>query len=183
MAAITAGEILTKFSVAAAAGNTTAGSAATSLGDQISTTQWTGGALNDLFDDISGDENAASESEYRCIFIHNTNANNIYENVVVWISAEVGGGANVSIGVDTTAASTLASGSTQALTVADENTAPGGVTFTSPTTKATGIVIGNLAVAAGTCVRAFWIKRTATNSSALSADGVTLSIAGDTGNL
>jgi hypothetical protein len=180
MAAIVAGDILTKFSVSAAAGNTTAGTAATSLGDQISTTQWTGGALNDLFDDISGDENAASEAEYRCIFIHNSNANNIYENCVVWISSEVGGGANVAIGVDTTVASAIGSASAQALTVANEDTAPGGVTFTSPTTKATGIVMGNIGT--GQC-RAFWIRRTATNSAALSADGVTLSIAGDTGSL
>lgn len=180
MAAIVAGDILTKYSVAAAAGNTTSGTAATSLGDQISTTQWTGGTLNDLFDDITGDENAASESEYRCIFVHNTNGANTYENCVVWISAEVGGGANIAIGADTTAASAVASGSTQALTVANENTAPAGVTFTSPTTKGAGVSLGNIPVGQ---VKAFWIRRTATNSAALTGDGVTLSISGDTGSL
>ena len=59
--AITATDILFKFSVVAAAGNTTAGTAATSLGDQISTTQITDATLNNLFDDVSGDENAASD--------------------------------------------------------------------------------------------------------------------------
>ena len=181
MAAIVAGDILTKYSTTAgAAGNSTAGTAAGSLGKYVSTTQWTGGALNDLFDDISGDENAASESEYRCIFVHNANAANVYENVVVWLSAEVGGGANVTIGADTTAASALANASAQALTIANEDTAPGGVTFTGPTTKATGISLGNIGIGQ---VKAFWIKRTATNSAALSADGVTFSIAGDTGSL
>ena len=180
MAAIVAGDILTKYSVSAAAGNTTSSGAATSLGDQISTTQWTGGALNDLFDDITGDENAASEAEYRCIFVHNTNTANTYENVVVWISAEVGGGANIAIGADTTATSALGSASAQAVTIANEDTAPGGITFTSPTTKGTGISLGNIPA---TQVKAFWIRRTATNSVALSADGVTFSIAGDTGSL
>jgi len=181
MAAIVAGDILTKYSVlTGSAGNSVAGTAAGSLGKYISTTQWTGGALNDLFDDITGDENAASEAEYRCIFVHNANAANVYENVVVWISAEVGGGANVAIGADSTAASALANASAQALQVADENTAPSGPTFTSPTTKATGISLGNIGIGQ---VKAFWIRRTATNSAALSADGVTFSIAGDTGSL
>lgn len=181
MAAIVAGDILTKFSVlTGSAGNSTGGTAAGSLGKYISTTQWTGGALNDLFDDISGDENAASESEYRCIFVHNSNTANVYENVVVWISAETAGGANISIGPDTTAASAIGSASAQAVQVANEDTAPGGITFTSPTTKATGISLGNIGIAQ---CKAFWIKRTATNSSALSADGMTLSIAGDTGSL
>jgi hypothetical protein len=181
MTAIVAGEILTKYSVlTGSAGNSTAGTAAGSLGKYLSTSAWAGGALNDLFDDITGDENAASEAEYRCIFVHNSNTSNIYENVVIWISAEVGGGANVAIGPDTTAASAIGSASAQAVQVADENSAPGGITFTSPTTKATGIVMGNIGI--GQC-KAFWIRRTATNSAALSADGVTFSIAGDTGSL
>jgi hypothetical protein len=181
MTAIVAGDILTKYSVTTgSAGNSTAGTANTSLGKYISTTQWTGGSLNDLFDDISGDENAASEAEYRCIFVHNTNTANVYENAVVWISAETAGGANISIGADTTAASAIGSASAQAVTVANEDTAPGGITFTSPTTKGTGISLGNIPTSQ---CKAFWVRRTATNSSALSADGMTLSIAGDTGSL
>jgi hypothetical protein len=82
MAAITSGEILFKYSVAAAAGNTTASSANASLGDQISTTAWAGGSLNDLFDDISGAENAASTVDYRGIFVHNSNSANVLENPV-----------------------------------------------------------------------------------------------------
>lgn len=180
MSAIVAGEILFKFSVAAAAGNTTAGTAATSLGDQISTTAWAGGVANDLYDDISGAENAASTVDYRCIFVHNSNASNALENAVVYLSAEVAGGASIAVGADTTAASVIASGSTQALTVANETTAPAGVTFSSPTTVGAGVALGN--IPAGQC-KAFWIRRTAANSAALSADGVTIAVAGDTGSL
>jgi hypothetical protein len=175
--AITATDILYKFSVAAAAGNTTAGTAATSLGDQISTTQITDATLNNLFDDVSGDENAASEAEYRCYFVHNAHGSLTWQNVVVWLSAEVGGGANAAISVDTTGITVLGSGSAQAKTVADENTAPSAQTFSSPTTKGTGLAIGS--IPAGS-VAAIWVRRTATNSAALNNDGVTIRCEGDT---
>lgn len=181
MTAIVAGDILLKRSVSAAAGNTTAqADPNASLGDQISTTQWTGGSVNDLFDDVSSAENAASDVEYRCIFVHNNNGANTFENVVAYLSAEVAGGASIAIGVDPTAASAIGSGSAQAVTVANENTAPAGVTFTAPTTLGTGIALGNIPV--GQC-RAFWIRRTAANTAALSGDGVTIAVAGDTGSL
>jgi hypothetical protein len=184
MAAITAGEILLKYSVkTGSAGNTTAGTAAGSLGTYISTTQWAGGAANDLFPDISGASNAASEATYRCIMVHNSNASNALQNAVVYISSEVAGGANIALAADTTAASAIGSASAQALTATTE-TAPGagvtGLTFSSPTTVGAGVSLGN--IPAG-FTKPFWIRRTATNSAALSGDGVTISVSGDTGSL
>jgi len=177
--AITATDILFKLSVVADAGNTTAGTPATSLGDQISTTQITDAQLNNLFDDVSGDENAASDVEYRCIFVHNAHATLTWQTVVVWLSAEVSGGANAAIAIDDLAASAIGAAVAQADVIADENTAPGtGVgTFSSPTTKATGLSVGN--IAAGYC-RAIWVKRSAANSTALDSDGVTIRCEGDT---
>lgn len=180
MAAIISGEILFKYSVAAAAGNTTAGSAATSLGDQISITPWNGGSPNDLFDDITGAENAASVVDYRCIFVHNSNTANALENAVVYLSAEVPSGASIAVGADTTPASVLGASSAQALTVANETTAPAGVAFSSPTSAGAGVALGN--IPAGQ-VKAFWVRRTAANSGALSNDGVTIAVTGDTGSL
>lgn len=180
MSAITTAEVLWKFSVAAAAGNTTPGTAPTSLGDQISTTAWAGSVLNDLFDDVSGAENAASTVDYRCIFIHNSNASNPLEVPVAYLSAEVGGGAAIAIGVDPTAASVIASGSAQAVVVGNETTAPAGVAFSSPTTVGAGIALGN--IPAGQC-KAIWIRRSAANTVALSGDGVTIAVTGDTGSL
>jgi hypothetical protein len=175
--AITATDILYKFSVAAAAGDTTAGTAATSLGDQISTTQLTDASLHNLFDVITGTENAASEAEYRCYFVHNNHATLSWENVVVWLSAEVAGGAAAAISVDTTGITAKGSASAQAKTVADENTAPATQTFTSPTTKATGLSIGT--IPAGS-VAAIWVRRTAANTAAVNNDGVTIRCEGDT---
>lgn len=175
--AITATDILFKFSVSAAAGDTTAGTAATSLGDQLSTTQITDATLHNLFDVVSGDENTASEAEYRCIFVHNNHATLVWENVVVWLSAEVAGGAIASISLDTTGVTAKGSASAQAKTIADENTAPATQTFTAPTTKGTGLAIGN--IAAGSCA-GIWIRRTAGNTAAVDNDGVTIRCEGDT---
>lgn len=181
MAAITSGEILFKYSVSAAAGNTTAGTAATSLGDQISTTAWAGGVANDLYDDVSGAENVAMAPEYRCIFVHNSNAANALQNAVVYLSAEVALGANIAIAVDNIAVSALGSASAQAAVIASETTTPTGVgTFSSPTTAGAGLSLGS--IPAGS-VKAFWIRRTPTNSAALSGDGVTIAVTGDTGSL
>ncbi len=148
-----------------------------SLGKYISTTEITDATLNNLFDDISGDENAASTVDYRCLFIHNSHGSLTLTSPKVWISAEVSGGAAIAIGIDTTAQSLIGSASAQALTVANETTAPVGVSFSSPTSKAAGLSLGDLP--AGRC-RAVWVRRTSSNTSPVDADGATLSVSGDT---
>ena len=181
MAAITPAEIVLRYSTTAGtAGNTTAGTPAGSLGKYASTTPWAGGAANDLFDDISAADNAASVVDYRCVLVHNTNAANALQAAVAYLSAETAGGANIAIGVDPTAASAAGASAAQALTIASETTAPAGVAFSSPTTAAGGITLGN--IPAGS-VRAIWVRRTATNSAPMSVDGVTIAIAGETGAL
>lgn len=174
---IAAADILYKFSVTTGPGNSTAGTASTSLGEFISTTQITDASLHNLFDVITGTENAASDVEYRCFFVHNNHATLTWEGVVVWLSAEVAGGASAAISVDTTAASAVGSATAQAKEVADESTAPTSQTFTAPTTKATGLSIGNLTAGQ---VRAIWVRRTAANTSAVDSDGATIRCEGDT---
>lgn len=178
MAAIIASEILSKLSITTgAAGNAATSTAAGSLGKYISTSTIPDATLNALFDDISGAENAASTVDYRCIFIHNSNAANALQNAVIWLSAEVAGGASIAIGVDPTAASAIGSASAQAVQIANETTAPAGVTFTAPTTAGTGLSLGS--IPSGSC-KAVWFRRTAANSAALNNDGVTWSVQGDT---
>jgi hypothetical protein len=161
-----------------AAGNSTAGTPGGSLGKYISTTQLSGTALNNLWDDVSGDENAASEAEYRCIFVLNNHATLTLLSPVVWIFAETAGGASVALSVDTTVASAKGSASAQAKQVVDENTAPASQTFvTTPISKATGLALGDLPAGQ---VRGIWIRRTAANSAALDNDGYTLRVEGDT---
>lgn len=177
--AISSSDILLKLSTTAgSAGNSQAQSDVNaSLGKYISTTQITDNSLHNLFDVVSGSENAASDVEYRCIFIHNSHATLTYYGAVVYLSSEVSGGASIAIGLDTTASSGVGSSSAQALTIADESTAPTGVSFSSPTTAGAGLSIGDLAAGS---VKAIWVRRTCANTSAKDNDGVTLAFSGDT---
>lgn len=176
---ISSSDIKIKLSTTSgSAGNSISqGNVNNSLGKYISTTEITDNTINNLFDNVSGDENAASTIDYRCLFIHNSHASLTYYSAVVWLSSEVSGGASISIGVDTTTASAIDSSSAQAVLIANETTAPTGASFSAPTSKATGISIGD--IPSGQC-RAFWIKRTSSNSAAKTNDGVTISYSGDT---
>lgn len=172
---LAAGDFDFRFSVAAAAGGTTASTGATSLGDQVSTTPWADGGV--LFDAITGAENVAGTVDYRCVFLRNGHATLTMLATTVYIASEVAGGASVAIALDNIAASATGSGSPQAAAIATDTTAPTGVgTFSAPTTAATGLVIGDLAPGQ---VKAIWIRRTAANSVAIDADGFTLGAACD----
>lgn len=172
-------DVLYKLSVTTgSAGNTTAqGNVNSSLGKYISTTQLTDNVLNNLFEDISGDENAASTVDYRCVFIHNAHASLSLTSTFLWISSEVALGASIAIGLDPAGATAVGSAPVQATTIANELAIPAGVSFSSPTSKGVGLNIGTLA--AGQCI-AFWIRRTAINNAALNNDGATFSVEGDT---
>lgn len=182
MSAIVGSDIVTRYTTTSgAAGDSTAGTAGGSLGKYASTTAWAGGSLNDLFDDISGAENAASTVDYRGNAVLNNNASNVFENPVIYISAETAGGASMALAVDGTAASAKGGASAQMASIANETTAPTGTGgFSAPTTLGAGLALSNIAVG---FVKGIWFRRTAANSAALSADGFTLTIAGDTGSL
>jgi hypothetical protein len=171
--AIVGSDIVKRYSVAAAAGDTTAGAAATSLGDQISTTAITDNAFNTIFPDVTGDEAAAGVVKYRCVFILNNHATLTLTGPEVSLQSQAAGGATIAIGVDTTAVSAKGSGSAQALTVANENTAPSGVTFgTGP------VALGDLAPGQ---VKAVWIRQTVTaGATGLASDDLVLLVDGDT---
>lgn len=176
--AIAATDILLMLSTTAgAAGNANAqANPNLSLGKYVSTTQL-GTALNSLFDDISGTENSANTVDYRCVFVLNNHASLTALSCSLYLSSEVAGGASVSLGVDPTAASAKAAAAAQALTIANETTAPAGVTFSAPTTDGAGIALGDLAPGQ---VRAIWVRRTAANSAAVTGDGATIGVGFDT---
>lgn len=183
MAAIVAGDIkFHKSVVTGAAGNSVANNVnGTYNGKYASTTLWAGGAANDLFDDITGAQNAASQVDYAGLPIENSNAANDWVTPVVYVSAETAGGANLAIGVDPTASLAVGSASAQMVTIANNTTAPAGVTFSTPTTVGTGLALGT--INKGGFVKGLWLRRTATNSAALSNDGATITVQGDTGSL
>lgn len=178
--AITTTDLVYRLSVkTGAAGDSTSSTPADSLGKYVATTVMDLVAtLNNLFDDVAGDEAAAGDVEYRCIFILNNHASLVLQGAKVWLSDEVAGGAAVAIGLDPAGVTAKGSASAQAAEIATESDAPAGVSFSSPTDKASGLSIGD--IAAGS-VAAIWVRRTvAALTSAQSNDGATLRVEGDT---
>jgi hypothetical protein len=189
MTAIVSTDILFKLSApGAASGNSTSGSAGNSWGNYISTTQISNTPLDNLFTDITGAENAASQVDYACVFIHNnTSSGNSMLNTVAWLplSLFVSGGANVALAADTFSASAIGTSSQQAVKITANTNAPAGVSgWVSPTNTApsypsytNGIQLGT--IAPGYCI-AVWIRRTATNSAPVNNDGFTIEVDLDT---
>lgn len=150
----------------------------TSRGRHVSTTTLPDGGLNNLFPDITGDENAAGNVDYQCVFVHNAHASLTLKSAKVWMASEVAGGAQAALAVDNIAATQLGANVTQAAEISTKDVAPVGVSgFSTATTKGAALALGDLAP--GT-VRAIWIRRTATNSGATANDGVTIRVEGDT---
>lgn len=172
--AIVAADIKKRFSVSAAAGDTTAGTAATSLGDQISTTDITDATLNNLFDDVSGAEAAAGMIDYRCIFILNNHATLTLQGATITILSQTALGGLIDIALDNIAVSAKGSGSAQAAVIGAETTTPSGV----GSFGAGPLSIGDMAPGQ---VKGVWLRRTVTAGAAgLNPDGVILRVTGDT---
>lgn len=166
-------DMLLKYSVAAAAGDTTTSTAANSLGDQVATNGPATSGANTWFDDVPASEATAGDVEYRCLFVHNNHATDTAVNVQVSVQSEVSGGASLDIALDNIAISAKGSASAQAATIANENTAPSGVgTFGKGP-----LTIGDMAAGQ---VKAVWLRRTVTAATgAITGDGGTIRIAGE----
>ena len=123
-----------------------------------------------LFDDVTSAESAAGDTEYRCIYVHNANGALTMQNAVLWITANTTAN-RIAVGVGSSAIN----GTEQ--TVADENTAPTGVTFNQPTTKGAAIALGNIPPGQH---RAVWMRRAITAASAASNDTYSLRVECDT---
>ena len=140
-----------------------------SWGGFCSTTPWSTTPLDNLFEDITGPENAAGQIDYACVFIwNNTMSGNSMLDTVAWLptgSLAPGGGATLGIAVDPTAATVaVGTSSPQALSISGPTVQPSGLTvWAAPSsTNAGGVSVGT--IPAG-YVRAVWVQRTATNSS------------------
>lgn len=144
---------------------------AASLGGAISTTEVNPATL---FDTVDSAEAASGDVEYRCIYIKNTNGTDTLLAAAAWISSNTPSADTVlDIGLGTSAID----GTEQ--TVANESTAPAGVTFSAPSTKATGLSIGDMTAGQH---KSLWIRRTVSAAaSAYNNDGATINAGGDTG--
>lgn len=117
-------------------------------------------ALDGLFDQTAAAEAAAGDIEYRCIYIHNAYANSV-ANAKVYIGSNTPSPTTtIAIGLGTAAVN----GTEQ--TIANEDTAPVGVTFSEPATQGAGIVVPTLPT--GQHV-ALWLRRTINTATAATA--------------
>lgn len=150
-----------------------------SLGKYVSTTELVTATGNNLFDNVTGAENAASAVEYRCLFVHNSHGTLSLENAAVYISSQVADGTSLAIAIDDIAASAIGSSSAQAFEAATETTNPeaGVGAFSAPSSPGAALSLGT--IPAGFC-KALWIRRTAANTGAVDDDGGTLVFFGDT---
>lgn len=125
---------------------------------------------NSIFDDVSGAEETAGDTEYRCVYVRNVGTVDA-QSVKVWLTDTAD--------ADTTIAIALAGEGLNgtAETVANENTAPVGESFSTPTTEGAGLSMGTIPASQH---YALWIRRTVTAGAGASADQFTLSAAFDT---
>jgi hypothetical protein len=148
------------------------GSPASSIGGSPSSTEITGGTHN-LFDLVSSSEASIGDTEYRMIYVGNTNVSSLtLQNAVIWISADTTGApSDVEIGV-------APAGTTHSI-LANENASPTAQGFTATaTSEGTALSLGNIAANG---YRAVWVKRIVPpGAAAATGTGVTFTVKGDT---
>jgi hypothetical protein len=128
-----------------------------SLGGVISSVQFTDNTLDKLFASVGPAEALAGSVKYRALSFKNTSALTAYA-------------ASIHISEETTAAGTtvaLAYDSTGTQSIVNEDTAPAGLSFTTPLSLATAIALGDVAAAG---VARIWFRRTVTAGAAAAAD-------------
>ena len=128
-----------------------------SLGGTTSSVLLTDATLNNLFASVTPAEAIAGSVKYRALTFKNTSAFTAYAAAIFIAQETTAAGTTVAIAYDATG--------TQS--VVNENTAPTGVSFTTPLSLATAIALGDVAAAAA---RRVWFRRTVTAGAAQAAD-------------
>lgn len=131
-----------------------------------------GETLNDLFDQVSGDESAAGDIEYRLVYIENNHGTLIAQNPKVWIESQTTSpDTSIAIGIGAAGLNGVESA------IGDEDSAPAGVSFSTPANKAAGLTIPNMP--AGQHIP-LWIRRTVNaGASAINNDASQIDFACD----
>lgn len=164
---IVSGDIQVRYS--GGAGNS---NPAASLGGAISSTAIADATVGNLFPEINEDQTASGITIYRCFYFRNAHGTLEWKNVKQWIHANTPS-------PDTTIAIAFGSSGINGTeqTIADQVTAPTGVTFGSPSDKATGQTVGN--VPAGHHF-AVWVRLTVDPGASAYDDSATIRAGGGT---
>lgn len=145
-----------------------------SLGGIKSATSIIDATIHNLFDIVSSAESSAGDTEYRCFYVHNAHASLVSQATKVWIQTNTPStSTTVEIGLGAAAINA------DEAAVANESTAPAGVTFVATAIDlATGLLIGDIPVGQH---KAVWIKRIITAAApAYNVDSALIRIGLDT---
>ena len=125
-----------------------------------------------IFDNVSSAEALAGDTEYRCFYVHNDHATLSMLSPKVWVQANTpSGDTTVEIGAGTAAVNA------NEQTVADETTAPTGVTFSAAANEGAAITLPDIPAGQH---KAVWIKRIVNSVAAAASDTFTLRTKCDT---
>lgn len=113
---------------------------ANDISGDISSVELTDNTLNNLWDDVSGDESAAGDTEYRKIFFKNTHGSLTAQSTVLWIQTNTTSTDDtITIGKDPGGVNVAGSD------CSNESSAPSPtVTFVTAVDKANGLTLGNM---------------------------------------
>ena len=125
-----------------------------------------------IFDAVTSAEASAGDIEYRLVYIHNAHATLTMLGAKAWIQTNTPS-ANTDVAIGLAAAGANATETA----VANENTAPAGVTFSQPASLGAGLSLGDLAPGQHYGV---WTRRTVTAGAANASDSFVLRVQCDT---
>lgn len=151
-----------------------------SLGGEQSNVEIVDATVENLFDNVSGDESAAGDIEYRCFFIRNAHGSLTLQGATVWkVSPAPATDDENLVELALDPSGVTSQGSTDLPeTIPNETQAPAGIVFTEPLTKGGGLVIGDIPFGQ---IAAVWVKRTiVAGAQARSAFSTILRCEGDT---
>ena len=143
-----------------------------SIGGAKSSTE-VGTGLHNLFDLVSSAETTAGDTEYRCVYVHNAHASLTLTSAVAYITSNTPStDTSFEIGVGAAAVNATETA------VANEGTAPAGVTFSAPSSLGAALALGDIPAGQH---RAIWFKRIVNaGAAAYTDDQATVRIQGDT---
>ena len=142
-----------------------------SLGGAISNTAFADNVANNLFDDVSGADAGAGDIEYRCFYVRNGHGSLTWIGPKIWLSSLTSSAdTEFDIGLATEGVSAAAAA------IANENTAPAGVSFSRPTTKAAGLSLPDIPAGG---YHGIWIRRTVNAGAAPANDSGAFTIEGE----
>ena len=143
-----------------------------SLGGAKSSTS-VGTGLHNLFDVVGSAEATAGDTEYRCVYVHNNHGTLTMQSAKIWISSNT---PSTDTSVEIALGSSAVNGTETS--VANENTAPSGPTFSAPASEGAALSIGDIPAGQH---KAVWIKRIVnTGATAYNNDTATLTVKCDT---